>query len=250
MEIKDHEQHEVKESRLDENAEIYNSKRSDKLEEGQFREMSFKDKFYYFKEYYLGYTVGVTVFILVTIYVIISLHNSNKIKDTFFCAMMEGVQLNEETMKALPEEFCDYLDTQTDYQGYINAHHTTFSTFYSTIPDDMRLDGFYDQKKIDAFILRPESFTSYVANKNILDLSTVLSKEQLKQLDSRIVFVIDSETGKEIPYGILLDEISYHFQDGAGQEMAPPILTIASCTKRAGVAAYFIDFILNTGAAG
>lgn len=177
-------------------------------------------------------------------YVIISLHQSNNIKDTFYCAMMEGVQLDEDTMKKLPKDFCHYLREETGYQGYINDKHTTFSIFYSTIPDNMRLDGFYDQHKIDVFILRPESFTRYVANQNLSDLSTVLSADTLKKLDSRIVFVIDPETKQEIPYGILLDDLSYHFQEGSGEKMDPPILSIASCTKREEAAAYFVDFFL------
>ena len=245
MKIKDYNDKVVKETKLGEEAEIYNRNRSDKLEEGQFKEMSFKDKWYYFKDYYLNYVIGLLIFILVTTYVITSMIHSNNTKDTFFCAMMEGVQLDEETTKALPESFCSYLTDQTDYKGYINAKHTTFSTFYTTIPDDIRLDGFYDQNKIDIFILRPESFTAYVANGSILDLSTVLSEEQLEALDSRIVFVIDPDTKEEMPYGILLDDISYQFQEGTGEKMAPPILTIATCTKRKKVAAYFIDFILQ-----
>lgn len=244
MKIKDYNDEAVKDTRLDENAEIYNPNRSDKLEEGQFQEMSFKDKWYYFKDYYLSYVVGILIFILVSTYVIVSMVQSNNIKDTFYCAMMEGVQFDEETAKTLPETFCRYLTDQTDYKGYVNAKHTTFNTFYSTIPDDIKLDGFYDQNKIDIFILRSESFTTYVANGSILDLSTVLTEEQLKALDTRIVFVIDPETKEEIPYGILLDDLSYTFQDGTGKKISP-ILTIATCTKREKAAAYFIDFILQ-----
>lgn len=245
MNIKDNNNKDVKQTRLDENSEIYNKNRTESLEEGEFRQMSFRDKLFYFREYYLSYTLIALALIFVSIYVIVSLKNSGKGKDAFYCAMIDGLQLDEETMEALPEDFSNYLENETDYTGYINAKDTTFDVLYATYTDEIKLDGFFDQRKFDVFILRDKAFTNYVAGHTLLDLSTVLSKEKLEELDSRLIYVIDKDTGNEIPYGILLDDINYTFQDGAGDSVDPPILTIPVCTKRIDAAKYFIDFILS-----
>lgn len=236
---------EVKKSRLDADSEIYNKNRSDKLEEGQFKAMSAKDKFLHFKEYYLSYVLIILAIIIILVYVFVSIRKKDSQKDTFYCAMLDGLQLNHETMESLPEEFSDYLKNNTDYDGYIDKDSTYFEIFYATFTDDIRIDGFFDKKKFDVLILREKAFKNYCASKTIMDLSTVLPDELLKEIDSRIIYAIDNETGESIPYGILLDDIKYEFQDGAGDAVDPPILTIPVCTTRTDAAVHFIEFILS-----
>lgn len=236
---------EVKKTRLDTDSEIYNKDRSDKLEPGQFKKMSLKDKLLYFKEYYLPYTLIILTLVLVSIYVITTIAKKDSQKDTFFCAMIDGLQLNHDTMEALPKEFCDYLKNDTDYQGMIEEKTTFFEIFYATFTDDIKLDGFYDKRKFDVFILRDFAFKNYCANNTLIDLSTILSKEMLEELDSRLIFTVDKDTGAKVPYGILLDNINYKFQDGAGDAVDPPILAIPACTTRTEAAIHFIEFILS-----
>ena len=245
MKLKDQNDKVVKSSRLEEDAEIYNKNRSDKLEEGQFQQMTFSQKYSFFKEYYLKYVIIALILVLVSVYVITELRASSKEKDAFYCGMMAGLQFNEETMKAMPGLFMEYLENKTDYDGYISKEDTRFDTFYATYTDDVKLDGYYDQRKFDIFIVRPESFTGYVKGRTVLDLSEVLSPEELAAWDSKIVFVIDPETGSEIPYGILLKNLRFAFQDGGGNPVDPPILCIPRCTKRPEAARLFIHFLLD-----
>lgn len=241
----DNTNNEVKMSRLEADSEIYNKNRSDKMEAGQFRKMSVKDKFLHFKEYYLSYVLIFFALILILVYVFVSIRKADNKKDAFYCGMLDGLQLNHETMESLPEEFSDYLKNDTDYEGYINKKSTYFEIFYATFTDDIRIDGFFDKKKFDVLILRDKAFKNYCAGKTLIDLSTILSEEMLKELDSRIIYAIDSETGESIPYGILLDNIKYSFQDGAGDAVDPPILAIPVCTTRVDAAIHFIKFILS-----
>lgn len=236
---------EVKKSRLEADSEIYNKNRSDKLEAGQFREMSTKDKFLHFKEYYLSYVLIILALIMILIYVFVSILKRDSQKDSFYCAMLDGLQLNHETMESLPEVFSDYLRENTDYDGYIDKDSTYFETFYATFTDDIRIDGFFDKKKFDVLILREKAFKNYCSSKTIMDLSKALPDELLQEIDSRIIYAVDNETGERIPYGILLDDIKYDFQDGAGDAVDPPILTIPVCTTRIDAAIHFIEFILS-----
>ena len=236
---------EVKKSRLNANSEIYNKNRSDRLEPGQFKEMSAKDKFLHFKEYYLPYILIVLVLVLVSVYVFITIQKKDHQKDTFYCAMLDGLQLNHETMASLPADFSEYLEANTDYAGNIDKETTYFETFYATLTDGIRLDSFYDKRKFDVFILRDTAFKNYCSNKTLIDLSSILSEEMLNKLESRLIYVIDKDTGSHIPYGILLDDIKYNFQDGAGEPVDPPILAIPICTTRIEAAIHFIEFFLS-----
>lgn len=245
MNHEDNANNEVKKSRIDADSEIYNKNRSDKLEEGQFKEMSLKDKFLYFKEYYLTFVVIGFAMVFILIYVFTSIRKADRQKDSFYCAMLDGIQLEHETMESLPKEFSDYLKNDTDYDGYISEKATHFDVFYATFTDDIRIDGFFDKKKLDVLLLRDKAFKNYCVSNTLKDLSTVLPEEMLKELDSRLIYVIDSKTGKNIPYGILLDDIKYDFQDGAGDAVDPPILAIPVCTTRIDAAIHFINFILS-----
>lgn len=245
MKANDNTDNEVKKTRIDADSEIYNKNRSDKLEDGQFKEMSTKEKLIYFKEYYLTYTLVILAMVLALVYVVTSIRKTDAKKDTFYCAMIDGLQLDEDTMDALPAEFTDYLKNETDYDGYINAKATYFETFYATFTDDIRIDGFFDKQKFDVLILRDKAFKNYCAGKTLVDLSTILPEDLLQKLESRLIYVVDQETGATTPYGILLDNLDYKFQDGAGDAVDPPILAIPVCTTRTEVAIHFIEFFIS-----
>jgi hypothetical protein len=155
---------------------------------------------------------------------------------------MGGLQFEEEVMDNLPQEFYDYLKNETDYEGYNSAKRIFFDVYYATFIDDIKVDGYFDQNRFDIFITRSNTFEIYVSNGTITDLSTVLPDELLEKLDDKIVYA-SVNSGEQIPYGILLDDIRYKFYDGAGDEVDPPILSIPSNTKRLDVAIAFIEFI-------
>lgn len=242
MDLKDKDNKVVKKTRISGKSEIYNKNRSETPSKEEFDKLSGKDKLLYFKEYYLSYILIVLVIILAGTYVISSIKKNNREKDTFYCGMMAGVQFNENVMKVLPEEFSEYLENETDYDGYNNPEAISFDVYYATITDDIKLDGFYDRCRFDVFITRDNTFEQYVAGKTIVDLSAILSDELMEKLDDKLIYA-SVNSGEQIPYGILLDNIRYKFYDGAGDEVEPPILSVPSNTKRLDVAIAFIEFI-------
>lgn len=243
MEIKNNSDEDVKKSRLDADSEIYNKKRSDKLDKEAFKEFSTKEKLLYYKEYYLPYTLIIIALVAVFTYVAVSIHKTNQVKDTIYCGMIAGVQFDKDTMDKMPELFADYLKNETDYNGYINVDRTYFEVFYATFTDNSKLDNFFDKKRFDVFITRDDSFKSYVASGTIQDLSNILPDDVLEKLEDKIVYATVDGSNEPIPYGILLDDIDYKFYDGGGDTINPPILSIPYNTKRPEVARYFIEFI-------
>lgn len=242
MDLKDKNNNVVKKTRISSESEIYNKNRTETPNKEEFDKLSKKDKFLYFKEYYLSYVLIVLVIIIAGTYVVSSLKKANRKKDTFYCGMMAGVQFNQNVMEVLPKEFSEYLANEADYKGYNNPDDISFDVYYATITDDIRLDGFYDKGRFDVFITRANTFEQYVAGETIMDLSSVLSKELMEKLDDKIIYA-SVDSGEQIPYGILLDNIRYKFYDGAGDEIDPPILSIPSNTKRLDAAIAFIEFI-------
>lgn len=242
MDLKDKDNKVVKKTRISEKSEIYNKERSETPDKEELDKLSKKDKFLYFKEYYLSYVVVILVIIAAGVYVVNSVSKTNNQKDTFYCGMMAGVQFNENVMKVLPEEFSEYLENEADYKGYNNPEAITFDVYYATVTDDIKLDGFYDKRKFDVFITRGNTFEQYVAGQTIVDLSKVLSEELMEKLDDKLVYA-SVNSKEQIPYGILLDNIRYKFYDGAGEEIEPPILSVPVNTKRIDAAIAFIEFI-------
>jgi hypothetical protein len=242
MEFKDKNNKEVKKTRIEDSSSIYDNERYETPDKQELSKLSMKDKLSYFKEYYLKYTIIVIVTVIVIICLCISIRKVDNKKDTFYCGLMGGLQFEEEVMDNLPQEFYDYLKNETDYEGYNSAKRIFFDVYYATFIDDIKVDGYFDQNRFDIFITRSNTFEIYVSNGTITDLSTVLPDELLEKLDDKIVYA-SVNSGEQIPYGILLDDIRYKFYDGAGDEVDPPILSIPSNTKRLDVAIAFIEFI-------
>lgn len=220
---------------------IYDKNRSDTPNLEELKQLSRKDKFLYFKEYFLPYILIGMVIILGLTWVIHSFREINKRKDTFYCGMMTGVQFSEAVQEEMPELFSNYL-ADAGYDGYNEKDRIFFQVFYATYTDDVRMDGFYDQKRFDIFITRDKQFEIYASNHNIYDLREVLPAQLLDNLSDKLVYA--SIDGKEpVPYGIILKDIKYDFYDGAGKPVDPPILSIPSNTTRLDVAVHFIRFI-------
>ncbi len=236
---------EVKKTRLDKDSEIYNKNRSETLNKEEFNKLSRREKFLYYKEYYVPYILIVLAIVVAMTYVVVSIHKTDNQKESFYCGMMTGVQFDEETMDEMPDKFTEYLKAKTDYKGYINADRTNFEVFYSTFTDDVRLDGFFDKKMFDIFITREDTFKNYIGNGTIKDLSKVLPDDLLKKVEDKLVYATKGDSSESIPYGILLDDIDYKFYDGAGNPVDPPILSIPINTTRLEVAIHFIEFLFQ-----
>lgn len=236
---------EVKKTRLDKDSEIYNKNRSETLNKEEFNKLSRREKFLYYKEYYVPYILIVLAIVVAMTYVVVSIHKTDNQKESFYCGMMTGVQFDEETMDEMPDKFTEYLKAKTGYKGYINADRTYFEVFYSTFTDDIRLDGFFDKNMFDIFITREDTFKNYIGNGTIKDLSKVLPDDLLKKVEDKLVYATKGDSSESIPYGILLDDIDYKFYDGAGNPVDPPILSIPINTTRLEVAIHFIEFLFQ-----
>lgn len=238
---------EAKPSRLAADSEIYNSERSDHIEKGQFKNMSFKEKIIHFKEYYMIFAIIIIVAILLISSVIILNNKRDTSKNTFYCGFLNGISLEYMIQSEMPKEFAEYLNEQPDYEGTANWKKTYINTFKNDILDTTRIDGYFDDNVFDAFLITSDTFNNYAANGSLMNLSKVFSEEELKELDSRIIFVINKETSEKIPYGILLDNTKYNFLIGSTElkDEDSPIFTVPTCATQLQAAKHFLFFLLE-----
>lgn len=245
MQIKDENNNEVKKTRLDSNSEIYNPHRNDISNEELFKKMSRKDKFLYYKEYYLPYMIIVLVLITIFIYVGVQIHKSNSKKDTFYCGMLDGIQFERDVTKKIPNDFGTYLKEKINYSGYLNNDRIIFETFYGTITDQIKLDGFYDSHRFDAFITKNEKFEAYATNEALYELSDILPEDLYNKLQSRLVYATKKGTNEKAAFGILLDDSKYKFVDGGGDPIENVIISIPTVAKHKDASIAFIKFLFE-----
>lgn len=245
MQIKDNNNKEVKKTRLDSNSEIYDPHRTDISNEELFKQMSRKDKLLYYKEYYLPYTIIVLVIIAILIYVSVEIHKTDSKKDTYYCGMLDGIQFEKKVEDDVPEKFGTYLKDEIKYKGYLKNDRIFFETFYGTLVDNTKLDGFYDRKRFDTFISCKDKFNVYATNDTLYDLSEILPKDLYQKVESKLVYATKKGTNQQVPYGILLDDCNYKFVDGGGHPIDSPILSIPTIAKHKKVAISFIKFLFE-----
>lgn len=235
----------IKKSKLDKDADIYNKERPDKIVKGQFKNMTFKEKLIHLKVYYLKIAIAVVI-IAVLIGTVILLNNKrDKSETTFYCGMLNNISFEFLTQSDMPADFAEYLKSREDFKGPFNEKKIYINTFKTDIFDTSRIDGYFDHNIFDAFVLNSTVFKNYVSINALTDLTTIFTEEELAELDSRLVYVIDSKTGNSTPYGVLLDDTKYEFYYGTRVIEEGPIYAIPTCATHIEAAKYFLSYLLE-----
>lgn len=241
MNLKDNNEVDVKHGRLDSDADIYDSHRTDVTAKERWKLMSKVEKFLYYKDYYLKYTLIIIAFLTVSIYVGYTIIKSDE-ENTFFLAMFDGIQYEDSIVNEVPKTFGNYL-RNSDYDGKTSQKTLFFITFYDTVVDEIRIDGFYDKSKFDVFITKAPTYDSLSSNNTLMNLENVLPDDLLEQLSDRLVYTQSQNTSKPYPYGIKITDAKYKFYTSTGLEVEDSILSIAHNSKHTKAAIYFIRFL-------
>lgn len=238
---------EVKKSRLSKDAEIYNPERSDHIVKGQFKKMSFKDKVIHFKEYYLTITIAIVVLALLVTCVILINNSRDTEENIFYCGFLNGIALEHMTQSDMPKEFTDYLNEHPDYEEKADKNRIFIPTFKNDIIDTTRIDGYFDEGVFDAFLVHPDTFNGYASKNALMDLTKIFSEDELKELDSRVIYVINKKNGEKTPMGILMDNTKYEFKIGNTvlEGDLTPIYCVPTCAGRLEEAKHFAFFLLE-----
>lgn len=240
MELKDNNDIDVKKGRLGNEADIYDKHRTDITAEERWKLMSRLEKFLYYKDYYLKYTLIIIAFLIVAVYVGYTIFKPDP-PDTFYLAMFDGLQYEDSIIDEIPETFGDYL-RNSDYDGQTSQKRLYFETFYNTIVDQIRIDGFYDKSKFDVFITKSSTYEGFANGNILINLETILPEDMLETLSDRLVYTQGQNDSEPYPYGIRVENANYKFYNHTGTE-EEAILSIVHNSQRPEAAVYFIRFL-------
>ena len=241
MELLDKDNKEVKKTRIEGDAEIYNKDREDSSPEERWKSMSRKEKLLYYKEYYLHYLIIVVVMLALSIYVIVNITKPDE-PYVLFLGMFDGLQFEESLIDTMEDTFGTYLE-ESDFEGEVKKNRIFFETFYDTIVDEIRIDGFYDKSKFDVLITRQRSFEAFSGNHLFLNLEEVLPEDLFEALSDRIVYTLPTDGIPSYPCGIKVENAEYDMHVSTGEAVEDDYLAIIHNAQNIEASIQFIRFL-------
>lgn len=217
----------AKETRLDESAQIYQP-REKQSDRAKFKEMNRKQKFTYFKDYYLMKCF----FVLLALVFVGSLAYSifgPKVDTVLHAAVINGVfsdttaQSMETDMEARLELDTKKSDVHIDTSFFIgDDYHYGPST-------EQKLVALLMAGDIDIIIAPEKEFAIYVAQGYMAKLSDQLPTQLFSSLSDRFLSSVTKDDPKEAAYGIYLN--NYQLYDTNGTVVMDPVIGICLSSK-------------------
>ena len=200
----------LKKAKLDDDSFIY-AKREEKSTKEKWQEMTGKEKWRFFRDYYL---LKVILGIILTALIV-------KFGwDTFGPKPTEILNVGIDSYSYLLSEFEDMQDELIEHMKLDTEEYSLrLDCNYDLATDQnsvQRISLYLMTGELDAFITTEEQFTGYVEKDAIAPLKDVLPADLYESLSDKYVIghVIDSEldgtinsVGEDMAYGIYLDNI-------------------------------------------
>lgn len=157
----------------------------------KFKDMSLKEKWEYFWEYY---KVNVMIIVIVGAFLISMIHNFVTAKDYCF----NGLLLNASMMdqEKIAASFAEYAGLDTDkYECYIDASSTLSYQNPSEyeLATSQRIVALIQSKELDGMLFDAEVFYNYAFNQVFMDLREVYTAEELAEYEGRIYYIDKAE---------------------------------------------------------
>ena len=157
----------------------------------KFKDMSLKEKWEYFWEYY---KVNVLIIVIVGAFVISMIHNFVTAKDYCF----NGLLLNASMMdqEKIAASFAEYAGLDTEkYECYIDASSTLSYQNPSEyeLATSQRIVALIQSKELDGMLFDAEVFYNYAFNQVFMDLREVYTAEELAEYEGRIYYIDKAE---------------------------------------------------------
>lgn len=160
----------------------------------KFKDMSLKEKWEYFWEYY---KVNVLIIVIVGAFVISMIHNFVTAKDYCF----NGLLLNASMMdqEKIAASFAEYAGLDTEkYECYIDASSTLSYQNPSEyeLATSQRIVALIQSKELDGMLFDAEVFYNYAFNQVFMDLREVYTAEELAEYEGRIYYIDKAEISR------------------------------------------------------
>ena len=211
-----------KKTSLDEKALIYEKRDERESEKSKWSKMNKKQKFTHFTAYYLGpIAIGILVICLVGFFIYKDVLTK---KDVVY----NGAILNDSAMEIPLEDFENgfvsalNLDPEKNiasFQFYYTNSELATKTGATVTTDLTQISSMIYASTLDSMIAAQEDFKMYLDNELFVDISELLSEEELEVIKDKLYIPDTPENTQQHPYGVYLDESSVYqkiFEDGGG----------------------------------
>ncbi len=245
----------------------------------KFKDMSLKEKWEYFWEYY---KINVIVIVLVGTFVISMIHNFVTAKDYCFNGMMLNAAMMDQ--EKISEAFAEYAELDTEkYECYIDASSTLSYQHPSEyeLATSQRIVALIQSKELDGLVFDAEAFYNYAFNQVFMDLREIYTAEELSAMEGRIYYIdmaeirraeeAEQDTGESytltsltpeeiieeaqthrdpstmeepIPVGIFVDDSPFAEKSKAYLGLVP-IYGISITSQRVEVSKQFLEFLFD-----
>lgn len=211
-----------KKTSLDEQASIYEKRDETESEKSKWGRMDRKQRITHFKTYYLRpLIIGILVLCVVGFFIYKDVIMK---KDIIYQCAIINEQAFDIPLTEFGERYVTYLGMDPDKQ--LSSFHLFFTdpelakeVGATASSDQTQVSTMIYAGKLDSIIAGQADYDMYVQNGLFMDLSELLSEEELEVIRDRLYMPVipDKEAGR--PYGVYLDQSQVYgaiFQDGGG----------------------------------
>lgn len=235
----------MKQTRLDDNASIY-ERRNPTSERQKLSEMNGREKWQYFKDYYLKKTIMSVLLISLVGYFLYTVLSPKP--ETVLNIACANYQFTEEQIDQLEQEVADYLGIDPNTQEVLFDPSYILSDFDYSSAEKLSVLAF--ARELDVLIVPESKFQEYAFSGSLWSLSDQLPTDLYSALSDKFYLSqlrqgdesYEKATGPSYVFGIYLDETEL-FKNYPTED--PPVLGIVLSGENNENAVEFIRYLFQ-----
>lgn len=223
-----------KKTSLGEDAFIYEKRDEQETEKSKWAKMNREQKLVHFKTYYLRPLIIVCLVVVVAAYFFYS--DVIRKKNVVYQCAIVNENATELPVQAFAESFVESMNLDTDknkavFQLYYTKEELASKVGTSASTDLTRISSMIYASSMDSMIAGEEEFRVYLENRFFVDLTELLSEEELSRIQDRLYIpasVGEFKNEEKHPYGVFLQQNERYGQifEGGASIVEKPILGV------------------------
>ncbi len=231
-----------KQTRLGDDAMIYQPRKK-QTEKEKLREMSFREKVAYIREYYKFHIIGSIVAVAIIIYIVYGI--VNPAPATVFYAAMVNNAISEDVIQEYSNNFAGKLELNTERESVNLSTNFNFGPSEDQYTMGMRnaLTTYIAANEIDVIIAPESEFKDYAYIGYFSKLSDKLPTDIYSSLTDNFYMAHTEEDAESSVYGIYLTDTKLYKDNSLSTE--PYVLGILVNAPNNENSIEFIRFLFN-----
>lgn len=213
-------------------------KRTDEPEKHVWKSLSGKEKWQYYKDYYLLRTVIVLAVVVAATAFLVSIFKHRP--DCVVYAAMENIYMDVDAYAQFKKDFLKDFDLdENDYEISFDDTYHSANDAYS----DQKMSAYLYSERIDLYVGERRDIREFALDGNCFFLNEILPEETFNALKDKIYYVHDDENDVDVPVGISLKNCSrYRKLDKYSED---PYIAIVWSTKHPDYAVAMIQYLFD-----